>query len=111
MAIKVVAGSATETTTGVDGGLDVPFTITIGGLEHDGEVTLVKDHEGEWWSWGSLDHWLDGRTVGFLRDLHGDEREDAICEIRSATSESASRFEVETEEFEDEHDRYLGSDC
>lgn len=94
MEIMVIAGNAAESVTGVDDGIDVQFVLSLDGVEHSGEVTLLKDRDGDWWSWGSLDHWLDGRTVGLLRDLHGDERDDAICEIRNATSEAAKRFEA-----------------
>lgn len=79
----VDAWNARESET--EGGLDVDFTLTLGTVEHDGEVTLVRRaQDGSWSSWGELSHWLDGRTVELLRGLPEELRRDAIAKIESA---------------------------
>ena len=55
----VTASFPTPTSTGVDGGWDVAVDIELGGERYCGGVTLIKDHNGDWGSWGSRDHWMD----------------------------------------------------
>lgn len=67
-AVEIEAHVATETHTGVEGGVDVTVTVTIGEVELDGEVTLVRDHEGRWSSWGDVSHWVEERLLRQLTD-------------------------------------------
>ena len=92
MTIEVAVGRVSKSTTGVEEGVDVNFMLTIDGVEHEGEVTLLRHEQtGDWSSWGSLDNWLDGRTCNLLRDLPKDVRDEARDEILSATSAAAER--------------------
>lgn len=94
-AVTIEAGAVTSSQY-TDNALDVDFTLTIGDESHEGEVTLVRDHEGDWWRWGSLDNWLDGRSCDRLRDIvDRDERDDVICEITRVTSEAAKGTALE----------------
>ncbi len=75
MTTKVIAGDATETTTGVERGLDVPVTVTLpDGREVEGEVTLLPAEDGRptYESWGEPDHWVDGRLLRELRKAFPD---------------------------------------
>lgn len=57
--------------TGVEGGLDVDFTLTLSdGTEIDGEATLLPHEDGRpgYGAWGAPDNWVDGRTLAAIRD-------------------------------------------
>lgn len=56
-------GSASETSTGVEGAIDVD--VTVDGVE--GEVTLLLDHNGDWTSWGAPDNWVSGRLLRIIQ--------------------------------------------
>lgn len=85
--IHVAASVATPTTTGVEGALDVDVTVTIDGVEYDGEVTLVRDeNDGRWSSWGAPDNWVSGRLLTQLRKLEHHVFRDALTAIEEAAS-------------------------
>ncbi len=90
--IHVEAGIATATDTGVEGGVDVCFTLTLDGVEHDGEVTLLPHADGRpgYGIWGVLDHWLDGRTVALLRDRDREDDGDILDAIEAACAPEAA---------------------
>lgn len=57
---------------------DVDVSITIGGVEHDGEVTLrLSDFDHEYSAWGDPDHWISGDLLEALRSL--DEQRFAVA--------------------------------
>lgn len=86
--IVVDAAHARETETGVEGGMDVDVSVSVDGLELSGGVTLVRDHTGEWSSWGSRDHWVSGD----LLQLMGSHMSDARCiEVLDAIEGAAAR--------------------
>jgi hypothetical protein len=60
--------------TCVDGGLDLDVTLDRDdGTTVDLEATLIRDHRGEWATWGSgPDHWLsrpDLLTTAEIREV------------------------------------------
>jgi hypothetical protein len=81
--ISVIAGTATHTTTGVFGAVDVDFTLTIDGEEYEGDVTLCpcKDGQSGYDRWGDLSNWLDSDTIKALEDLPDGERLEVINAI------------------------------
>lgn len=95
MSIKVEAGEVTETTTGVERGLDVGVTVTLpDGREIDGEVTLLPREDGSpgYAAWGSRDHWVSGDLLRALDEaLSDDEVRDVLDEIESAASAACPR--------------------
>ena len=64
---SIEIGIATETTTGVEHGIDV--VVSVDGV--DGEVTLLpaEDGVGGYGSWGSPDHWVSGDLLVYIRTL------------------------------------------
>jgi hypothetical protein len=86
MKITVEAGSARPTSTGVERGMDVRFDATIGDVELSGEVTLLPHEDGRrgFGRWGTVDNWLDGRTVATLRAMPDDVWSDALDAIATA---------------------------
>lgn len=91
--IHVTAGAARATTTGVEGALDVPFTLSLGGRELTGGATLLPREDGGpgYRAWGGgPDHWLDGRTVAALRELHTADYRLALEQIEEACAEACS---------------------
>lgn len=104
MKCKVEAGTASETSTGVDRGIDVDFTLYYQteemrdqGIDQtmiEGEVTLLPNADGSpgYSAWGSVDNWLDGRTVAHLRKLDSDDHTDVCSAIIEATAAVAHAF-------------------
>lgn len=87
--IKIVTGTVSPTSTGVDGALDVGFTFYLEGVKIEGEVTLVpRDCGGGYGTWGLVDNWLDGRTLGRLRWLSDRDFRDVLSEISASCSEA-----------------------
>lgn len=88
-------GEATETTTGVERGMDVTFAAHLpSGATIEGEVTLRPAEDGRpvYERWGSLDHWMDARSISALRAaLSGGEFADAIDAIEAAASRACGR--------------------
>jgi hypothetical protein len=85
----VAASVATETTTGVQGGLDVDVTVTIDGVDHEGEVTLVPDAiNGGHCAYGpSADYWVSGGLLKVLQDsFEGASFREALSKIESAAT-------------------------
>lgn len=76
MSMTIETGDASMTTTGVEGGIDVGFTLVVDGVRHEGSCTLLPADDGRraYESWGDMDHWLDGRTCAVVRDI-GERRE------------------------------------
>lgn len=94
--IDVKAGEASDTATGVDGGIDVAFTLFIDGEALRGEVTLrAPGGSLRYGAWGQPDHWVDGRTLARLRDLPVVEYRDALAAIETATSPVAAAYAAE----------------
>lgn len=91
---SVEAGCASVTTTGVAGGIDVCFTLTLDGAGLDGEVTLLPHEDGRpgYGAWGSVDHWLDGRTVAALRRLSSADHAEVCDAILEATAPVAEDY-------------------
>jgi len=94
LTFDVVAGTASPTTTGVEGGIDVDFTLTLNGVEHEGEVTLLPHEDGRpgYSSWGAPDNWVDSRTLRAIRDLDRDVYSDILDAILAETSPEAKAF-------------------
>jgi hypothetical protein len=46
-----------------DNGMDVSLTVRFGRTTMTGEVTLLPSADGGWTSWGSPDHWVDGKLL------------------------------------------------
>ena len=115
MSINIETGRATKTNTGVKGGIDVTFALTIPewcplcedgehGPGHScegrtvkretmsGECTLLPHEDGRpgYGMWGELDMWLDGSTVEALRGR--DDRREIANEIAAACGQVAARF-------------------
>jgi hypothetical protein len=92
--ITVTAGCVSPTTTGVERGVDVDFTLELDGKTIEGEVTLLPREDGSpgYASWGQPDHWLDGRTLARLRalDLSHDDYRSILTEIETACAEEVS---------------------
>lgn len=88
------AGNASETSTGVDRGIDVDFTLTLDGVEIEGEVTLLPHEDGSpgYGAWGSVENWLDGRTVAKIRHLDKGDYSDVCGAILEATAPVARAF-------------------
>jgi hypothetical protein len=94
--IKVSASNARQTSTGVDGGVDVDFEIESAEFPegpHEGEVTLVR-HEitGRFGRWGSLDHWLDGRSVAMILSLPKESQSMILDDVTNVCAALADRF-------------------
>lgn len=89
--LTVDVGCSSPTTTGVDKGLDVNFTLTLDGVDYEGEATLLPCADGRpgYESWGSVDHWLDGATLAALRKLDLDDS-DFRAVLDRISSECAS---------------------
>lgn len=80
---------ATDTSTGVDGGKDVGFDLTMDdGTVLSGEVTLLPHEDGSpgYGAWGAPDNWLDGATLSRLRKLPDYEFTAILNAIESACS-------------------------
>ena len=88
--VAVKVGVARKTTTGVEG-INVRFVLTLDGVEHDGEVTLLPHEDGRpgYGRWGDRNHWLDGRTVALLREREDDG--DILDAIEGACAPVARR--------------------
>lgn len=87
--IDVTASVATETTTGVEGALDVDVTVEVDGVEYDGEVTLVRHEQtGDWGAWGRPDNWVSGDLLRALGELSVDDFSLALTAIETAARES-----------------------
>lgn len=88
-------GAATETTTGVERGMDVTFAARLpSGATVEGEVTLLPAEDGRpvYESWGALDNWMDSRSIKQLRaELSGDDLSNAISAIEAAASHACGR--------------------
>jgi hypothetical protein len=84
--IAVLAGVACETSTGVERGIDVYFTLTLGGEAIKGECTLLPHEDGRpgYGAWGQPDHWIDGRTLARLRALPDATYRDVLTAIEDA---------------------------
>lgn len=95
--IDVVAGVASKTTTDVERGIDVDFSLTLDGEEMDGEVTLLPHEDGRrgFGRWGSVDNWLDGATVRRIRDLDRDTWSDVLSAIETACAEAADAADID----------------
>lgn len=91
--LHVAASIATETTTGVDRGLDVDVTVTLpDGSEVDGEVTLVPNADGtpgyEAYGMGP-DFWVSGPLLRALQGAYKGDDEgltEALREIERAAA-------------------------
>jgi hypothetical protein len=92
--LEVEVGNARETSTGVERGTDVDFTLTLDGVEIEGEVTLLPHEDGSpgYGAWGQVDNWLDGRTVATVRKLSRDDYTDVCSAIIEATAPVARAF-------------------
>jgi hypothetical protein len=86
--------NARETSTGVERGIDVDFTLTINGEEYEGEVTLLPHEDGSrgYGAWGEPNHWVDGRTITRIRDLASDDYTTVLDAIEAATAPVATDF-------------------
>lgn len=88
---RITVGTATETTTGVDGGVDVDVTVTLSdGAELSGEVTLVPDRAapGEWRPYGDEPSmWVESSLLVGLGRC--DDLTAALSAIESAANEEA----------------------
>lgn len=96
--IEVSASIATETTTGVERGLDVSVTVTIDGRDIEGEVTLVPREDGSpgYASWGSSpDFWVSGGLLRELEALPGEDFRAALAEIESAAAKECAEFSAD----------------
>lgn len=84
--MHVAASAATETTTGVERGLDVDVTVTIDGIDHEGEVTLLPDEQtGEYGAWGQPANWISGSLLRVLEtEFSGSDFRGALSQIESA---------------------------
>ena len=87
--IEATADFARETDTGVEGAKDADVTVTIDGVEYEGEVTLVRHEQtGDWGSWGSADNWVEGRLLDQLAGLSSDDFRAALDAIEAAAREA-----------------------
>lgn len=84
-----------------DDGLDVDVTVYFfDGTKASGEVTLVKDHEGEWWSWGATAyHWVSGELLDklvdkLIADFPPRDFDAILREIALKASESCKDYEM-----------------
>jgi hypothetical protein len=94
MNFSVIAGAATKTTTGVERGVDVDFTLTLNGEDIDGEVTLRPHEDGRpgYGSWGDAANWVDGAVLARIRGLDHHEYRQILLAIEDATSRVADAF-------------------
>ena len=97
LSIKVVAGTASKTTTGVERGIDVDFVLTIDGEEVDGEVTLLPHEDGRpgYGAWGDADHWVESNVLGLIRALDHYDYRQVLSEIEAACAVVADAFAAE----------------
>jgi hypothetical protein len=91
-ACDITASMASATTTGVEGGIDVHFTITLDGFSQDGKATLLPGKDGSYGDWGKMNQWLDARTARLFEDLDPGEWGDFFCAVLNATAPMAKRF-------------------
>jgi hypothetical protein len=102
--MNVRTSIATETTTGVEGGLDVNVTVEINGLDCDGEVTLVQDSvNGGWCAYGPApEYWVSGALLSWLQGLdEGYELTEILSKIERAAERSCEQYEIDAENDED----------
>jgi hypothetical protein len=74
-----------------DNGMDVSLTVRFGRTTMTGEVTLLPSADGGWTSWGSPDHWVDGKLLDGVKAecaKRGIELRDALDVIESAAAQS-----------------------
>jgi hypothetical protein len=92
MEISVATSVATETTTGVEGGKDVDVTVTVDGVDYDGEVTLVPDASGDGWrAYGdTADTWVSGDLLDKLTAACGIDLRSVLSAIESAAAEACA---------------------
>jgi hypothetical protein len=91
-------GEATQTTTGVERGMDATVSVWLPGATIEVDVTLLpaKDGRPVYERWGTLDHWMDGRSIKILHAaLSGPRLSDAIDAIEAAASRACGRPPVE----------------
>jgi hypothetical protein len=85
--VVVTATNRRPTETGVRDGVDLDVRIDLrDGTVLDGEVTLVPaDINPGYGIWGSVENWLDGRTVAALSAL----RDGELCAVLDAIEQAA----------------------
>jgi hypothetical protein len=89
-----VIGEATQTTTGVERGMDVTVSARLPGATIEVEVTLLPAEDGRpmYERWGALDNWMDSRSIKLLRAaVSGSNLSDAIDAIEAAASAACGR--------------------
>lgn len=65
--VAVSVGSASSCVETV-GAMDYDVTLTIGSVEHTGEITLIPGTDGRLSSWGpSVDAWISGDLLRAMR--------------------------------------------
>ena len=72
-------------------GMDVSMTVRFGRTTIIGDVTLLPSDGGGWTSWGSPDHWVEGRLLDRVKTecaKRGIELRDALDVIESAAARS-----------------------
>ena len=82
--VIVTASFPTPTDTGVDGAMDVDVDVEIGDKTYNGGVTLIKDHHGDWSSWGCRDNWMDQPLLDAMDSV--EDPDDLSAEIVHAAA-------------------------
>lgn len=73
-----------------DDGRDCDVDVRVGERSFSGGVTLLKDHDGRWSSWGHLEHWLDNNLANQLYQF--DNRREIYDAIESAASKCVAEL-------------------
>lgn len=90
----IETSAATETTTGVDHGMDVTVVLTVSGRHTRGDVTLLPAADGRpvYERWGDdVSCWMGRDLIQALRGLDAGVRSDAIDAIEAAASRACGR--------------------